>query len=96
MEGVTFHTPQLAGLLRKGFVEARLHMDRPGAIDPAKFKVHERLRAELIGSTGTPYYAIIDPDDGEFLLRTHLHGGDPGQWTKDFVALLDKLPAKNH
>lgn len=96
MEGVTFRRPQIAERLRQGFVESRLHMDYPDRIAPGKFAVHRRLQQELIGSTAVPHYAILDPTDGEFLVRHRLYGAEPGSWEQDFVRLFAMLPAKKH
>ena len=74
MEGGTFHNPQLAKLLRGKAVESRLHMDFPGQIEPDHWVVQRRLQRELIGNRGMPYYAIVDPENNEFLYRLYISG----------------------
>jgi len=88
--------PRVAELLRDRFVESRLHMDYPDKIPAEQYRVQRRLQAELIGSTGTPYYAILDPDDGEFLVRWHLRGPDTKQWEQDFLRILAIPQPKRH
>jgi len=88
--------PRVAELLRERFVESRMHMDYPDRIPVEQYRVQRRLQAELIGSTGTPYYAILDPDDGEFLVRWHLRGPDPKQWEQDFLRILAIPQPKRH
>jgi len=96
VEGGTFHTPRIAELLRKGYVESRLHMDAPESIPAEHYRVQRRLQAELVGVTTVPYYAILDPDDGEFLVRWHLRGPDPKQWEQDFLRILAIPQPKRH
>ena len=94
MEGVTFHSPQLAAVLRDKVVESRLHMDFPGRIDPDKYPQHQRLQQELIGNPAMPYYAILDPATDEFLYRTYIRGGDFEALHDSFLAMLERLPPK--
>jgi hypothetical protein len=96
---VTFRQSQVREILRKGYVESRLHMDYPDRIAPAKFAVQRRLQQELIGSTAVPYYAVLDPDDGEFLVRHRLYGAEPSAWLQDFqrlFAMLEASKPSNH
>jgi hypothetical protein len=41
-----------------------------------------------------PHYAILDPETGEFLSRSHLHGGSPVGWARDMLAFLERPDAK--
>ena len=77
MEGVTFRDPAVATELKNRFVESRLHMDGFDRVPKAVFEKHLELRDELIGNPAMPYYAILDPVNGEFLFRAHLLGSDP-------------------
>jgi hypothetical protein len=90
VEGVTFHQAPIAGLLREGFVESRLHMDAPEEIDAAKWPYHRLLQDELIGSAAVPYYAILDPRTGSYLAQTRLHGGDRAGWARDIETFLTR------
>ena len=94
MEGGTFHNPQLAGLLRAKAVESRLHMDFPGRIDPADWVVQRRMQQELIGNRGMPYYAILDPENNEFLYKLYISGGDYGLLLDRFTKIFEELPDK--
>ena len=96
MEGVTFRQPQIAEVLRSRFVESRLHMDYPDRIEGEKYAVHRRLQQELVGTTAVPQYAVLDPVDGEFLVRHRLFGADHVDWAADFLRLFELLPAKKH
>ncbi len=69
MEEHVFRAPAVAGKLRQGFVEARLHTD--GVNDPVYDGIR-RLQLELTGSKATPIYLVIDPRTGE---RIHLFEG---------------------
>lgn len=91
---MTFHTKELAPVLKRRFVESRLHMDGEDRVPPELFAAHRQLQAELIGNRAVPHYAILDPFTGDFLYRTHLRGGDLEQWRKDFEHLFSLLPER--
>ena len=91
---MTFRDPAVATQLKERFIESRLHMDGQDVVPAVAFEYHRALQDELIGSLAMPYYAILDPSDGEFLFRAHLVGGDPAGWKKDFLAMFAKLPKK--
>lgn len=92
MEGVTFHDPAVAQQLKERFVESRLHMDGEEVVPPALFAKHRELQDELIANRAMPYYAIMDPRNGDFLFRAKLRGSDPEGWKQDFLAMFNKLP----
>lgn len=89
---MTFQDPAVAQQLKERFVESRLHMDGEDVVPPALFAKHRQLQDELIGNRAMPYYAIMDPRDGEFLFRAKLRGSDPEGWKQDFLAMFAKLP----
>jgi hypothetical protein len=62
MEEVVFRLPAVAGVLRKEFIEARLHTD-----GGPKEKENVQRQTELAGSRATPIYVIVDPKSGEKL-----------------------------
>jgi len=93
VEGVTFRDPAVAAVLKEFFVESRLHMDGDEVVPEAMMTRHRDLQDELIGNQAMPYYAILDPKTDEFLFRSHLRGGDPEVWKKDFLAMFARLGA---
>lgn len=84
----------MAAVLRAKVVESRLHMDAPDEIDPENWPVQRRLQQELIGHAGVPYYAVLDPDDGEFLYRLYLKGGDFDLFRQNLLKIFERLPPK--
>lgn len=89
-----FHDKDVAPELRTRFVESRLHMDGDDRVDPQLLAAHRQLQQELIGSRAVPYYAILDPRNGEFLFRSHLVGGDIAGWKKGFLSMFAALPER--
>lgn len=88
MEEGVFRLPAVAGVLEKGFVEARLHMDYPERIDPAKFPRALQARKELVADTpAMPTWAVVDPKTGRKLGQHQLSGG-PSEWEAGFLAFL--------
>jgi hypothetical protein len=59
MEEKIFRDPAVAGILRDGYVEARLHTDGDAHIE----RIRE-LQQQLAHSVATPYYVVIDPETG--------------------------------
>ena len=62
MEKRIFPRPAVAGALRDGFIESRLHMD--ARVVPEQFV---KLQAEHSGTVATPTYVVIDPATGKKL-----------------------------
>lgn len=93
MEGVTFRDPAVASVLKRHFVESRLHMDGDDVVPSHLMERHRDLQDELIGNPAMPFYAILDPDTDEFLFRSHLRGGDAEVWKKDFLAMFERIGA---
>ena len=62
MEEKVFPLPAVGGVLKDGFIEARLHTDG----GPAKER-NQALQREQTGSVATPIYVIVDPKNGEKL-----------------------------
>lgn len=62
MEESVFPAPAVAGILKEGFIEARLHTD-----GGPREKENVALQMELGGSRATPIYVIIDPKSGKKL-----------------------------
>jgi hypothetical protein len=73
MEEKVFHFPAVAGALKDGYVEARLHTDGEGK--PA-FDRNRELQVELAGSKANPIYIVVDPRTGKAIHR--FEGADLG------------------
>ena len=56
MEGTVLPTPAVAGVLKSGYVEARLHCDLGEHAEANKV-----IQDRLTGSIALPIYAIVDP-----------------------------------
>ena len=65
MEDGVFHAPAVAGELKKRFVEARLHTDRP---DEVSQRLSKMMRAK-VGTISMPVYVIVDPKTEQELKR---------------------------
>jgi len=64
MEKTVLPLPAVAGKLREGFIEARLHFDKGPRIDENK-----QLQIELGKSRANPIYVIYDPVKREVLRK---------------------------
>ena len=74
VEEVFFHDPQLSAMLRDGFVEARLHTDRPSPHLERILELQERLAETL----ALPTYVLVDPDTEKRIGRTSFRGSAAG------------------
>jgi hypothetical protein len=60
MEQNVLTAPAVAGFLREGFIEARLHMDVPERVPD--FRRNEQVSKALVdGSIALPIYVVLDP-----------------------------------
>jgi hypothetical protein len=66
MENQIFRLPAVAAVLKKDFVEARLHMDNPDQETLAKAKA---VRELFGGGVATPTFVIVEPNTGQMVLR---------------------------
>ena len=73
MEEKVFRLPAVAGILKDGYVEARLHTDGEGK--PA-YDRNRELQVELAGSKANPIYIVVDPNSGKTVHR--FDGADLG------------------
>jgi hypothetical protein len=73
MEEKVFRLPAVAGALKDGYVEARLHTDGEGK--PA-YDHNRELQVELAGSKANPIYIVVDPQTGKVIHR--FDGADLG------------------
>lgn len=78
MEESVFPLPAVAGVLKGGFIEARLHNDGP----PRK-EENRKLQEEIAGNMATPNYVIIDPKTGA---KLRVRAGYMGETT--FIEFL--------
>jgi thioredoxin-related protein len=62
MEEKIFPRPAVAGALKAGFIEARLHTDGTGE---AKYDYDRELQKKYTNSFANPIYVIVDPKTGE-------------------------------
>ncbi len=85
-EEKVFPSDMVAPLLRKHFVEARLHNDGP---DKDVVREVVRLQQELAESYATPFYLVLDPKSGK-----QLGGTLAGEVSKKaFVRFLEEALA---
>jgi hypothetical protein len=87
MEESIFPRPAVAGLLQKGFVESRHHVDVQSSLTKEQFDRNRLLRDQLASTKAMPFYVICDPVTGKALRATGLSGG-PGAWEELFVQFL--------
>jgi hypothetical protein len=65
MEEKIFPRPAVAGILKEGYIEARLHVDGGPALQENK-----RLQAELTRSVALPFFLAYDPAERKVLRKT--------------------------
>jgi len=84
MEEKIFRLPAVGGLLKKDYVEARLHNDDHK--NPELIEKITRLQDELVKNRATPYYLILEPESGKKLA---VHPG-PDLSGDNFLRFLQK------
>ncbi len=84
MENQVFRIPAVAGVLKKDFVEARLHMDNPDKPVLARSK---KVRSRYGVGVATPTFVVVDPRTGKAVVK---HEG----WIPDEKEFLRFLQGK--
>ena len=82
MEGKILPAPAVAGILKSGFVEVRLHCDLG-----SHAAANKALQLELTNNLALPIFVVMDPDTRKVL---RVHAGVA--FAADFAEFL--LPAK--
>lgn len=89
MENNIFLRPAVAGLLAKGFVESRHHVDLQSTLTKEQFVANRKLRDEIAGTAAMPYFVIVDPQTGEKLGEGTGPKGNTGDALEEnFIAFL--------
>ncbi len=84
MEKQVFRKPAVAGVLKKNFVEARLHMDNP---DKPVLARSVKVRTRFGVGVATPTFVVVDPGTGKVVIK---HEG----WIPDEKEFLRFLGGK--
>lgn len=87
MEESIFPAPAVAGILKKHYVEARLHTDDQS--NPERSARLEALQQEMVQSLAQPYYVVIDPETRE-QLGTIAGSGSERKFVRFFEKFIDR------
>ncbi|MCR9244254.1 MAG: hypothetical protein NXI31_04425 [bacterium] len=88
MEGTVFRDPAVADLMKKHFVEARLHVDSQSYLTDAQWAANQKARDEIGEGTLTlPFYVVVDPKTGESVAE-HTLSGAATEWTAGWLDFL--------
>jgi len=90
MENSIFLSPAVAGLMSKGFVEARHHTDIQNTLTAEQFDKNRTLQTELAGTKANPFFVVVDPKTGA-KLGVHALSGGPGAWEGHWIAFLNQM-----
>ncbi|MFT4515137.1 MAG: hypothetical protein ACI89X_004195 [Planctomycetota bacterium] len=85
MEDSVFLEQAVASLMKKHFVEARIHTDSQKTLTDEQFAKNREVRDRLTGVTTNPYFVVVDPTTGDKVGEFTLSGGFgawPGKWIK--------------
>ncbi|MFY9344877.1 MAG: hypothetical protein WAT39_20455 [Planctomycetota bacterium] len=93
MEDDIFLRPAVAGLMRKGFVEARLHTDIPKSNSAATFARNKELQQQWAGTRAMPTFVVVDPKTGRELGETPPVGLSPSALEANWIAFLQRMLA---
>ena len=64
MEGSYFSTDEFADVLKKNYIEARLHTDKTETPEVQMKRIREKQR-EFVGHRAMPVYVVVDPETGK-------------------------------
>lgn len=90
MENSIFLSPAVAGLMSKGFVEARLHTDIQNTLTAEQLAANRLLQTELAGTKANPFFVVVDPKSGR-KVGSHALSGGPGAWEGNWIGFLQEM-----
>jgi hypothetical protein len=93
MEDDVFLRPAVAGLMKQGFVEARLHVDIQKHLTKEQFARNKELQKQFTTTRAMPIFVVVDPKTGKELGETPPVGLSPAALTESWAAFLQKMLA---
>lgn len=93
MEDNIFPRPAVAELMKKGFVEARLHVDLQKYLTKEQFARNKELQKQMTASRGMPTFIVVDPKTGKKLGETPVVGLTPSAFEENWIKFLREMNA---
>lgn len=94
MEGTVFPSSAVADLMKRHFVEARIHTDSQSTLTEEQFATNLATRDEVTGGSLTmPYFVVVDPKTGETVGEHELSGSPAsfeGSWMEFLSFAIDE------
>ena len=91
MEDDVFLRPAVAGLMKKGFVEARLHVDLQKSLTKEQFARNHELQKQFASTRAMPTFVVVDPKTGTKLGETPPVGLGPAALTENWRQFLEQM-----
>jgi hypothetical protein len=91
MEENIFPRPAVAELMKKGFVEARLHADLQKHLTKAQYARNKELQKQMTASTGMPWFVVVDPKTGKKLGETPVVGLSSSAFEENWIKFLHEM-----
>ena len=88
MENQVFLRPAVAGPLKEGFVEARLHVDIRRNLTAEQLAANQQLERDLAQTSAMPTFVVVDPATEQVLGIHNLSGTD---WESPFIEFLSRV-----
>jgi hypothetical protein len=93
MEDSVFPSPAVAELMKKGFVEARLHVDIQKYLTKEQLARNRELQKQHASSRAMPTFVVVDPKTGKELGETPPVGLSSSSFTENWILFLGKMNA---
>jgi thioredoxin-related protein len=91
MEDSVFPSPAVAELMKKGFVEARLHVDTQKNLTKEQFARNREFQKQMTASRGMPVFVVVDPKTGKKLGETPPVGYTSSAFTENWIKFLREM-----
>ncbi len=93
MEDDVFLRPAVAGTMKKGFVEARLHVDLQKHLTKEQLARNRELQKQFTKIRAMPTFVVFDPKTNKVLGEAQPDGFTPGAQTENWGKFLDAMNA---
>ena len=91
MEGTVFYAPAVAEIMKRHFVESRMHTDAQKDLTAEQFAANRKVRDEIAGVDTMPYFVVFDPKSGRKIAEHSLSAMTSDGLKVEWLEFLERV-----
>ncbi len=91
MEGTVFHASAVAEIMKKHFVESRMHTDAQNTLTEEQFAANRKARDEIAGVEAMPYFVVVDAKSGKKIAEHSLSAMTSEGLKDEWLVFLERV-----